>query len=170
MIREVEIIKLEPDRFLEAKAIRLKALMCDPYSFSSTIEETQSLTDEKWKERLEDSIKEENAITYYAQRENKIIGMAGVFFKVGSFPEIFGMFVDKDNRGLGIASGLLETLILKVKNMNKYSSIILSVNVTMLPAIGLYKKYGFEIKETEKNHIKKEGKSFDIYNMELILT
>lgn len=169
MIKEVEIIKLEPNRFLEAKAIRLKALMYDPCSFSSTIEETQSLTDEKWRERLEDSINEEKAITYYAQRENKIVGMSGVFFKVGSSPEIFGMFVDKDNRGLGIASRLLETLILKVKNMNKYSSIILSVNVIMLPAIGLYKKYGFKILNTEKDHIKKNGKSFNIYNMELIL-
>jgi len=169
MIREVEIIKLEPGRFLEAKAIRLKALTCDPYSFSATIEETKSLTDEDWKERLENSIKDKKAITYYAQVDNKIVGMAGVFFKEHSNPEIFGMFVDNDYRGLGIASNLMKAIILKTKSLNKYGLIILSVNVIMLPAIGLYKKYGFEIKKTEKNHIKKEGKSFDIYNMELIL-
>ena len=169
MDESVEIIKLEPSRFLEAKAIRLKALICDPYSFSSTIEDTESLTDENWKERLEYSIREEKAITYYAQKDNKIIGMAGVFFKEDSLPEIFGMFVDKDYRGLGIASRLLKVLILKVNDMNKYNAIKLGVNITMLPAIGLYKKYGFEITSTEKDHIKKDGKSFDIYNMELKL-
>lgn len=50
--------------------------------------------------------------------------------------------VKKDNRNLGIGSKLLEEII-KISKSLKAKSITLEVNENNLPAIKLYKKYGF---------------------------
>ena len=91
-------------------------------------------------------LKEEliNPNSYYlvAKSENMILGFAGIS-QVLDEATLTNIVVRKDCRGHGIASLILEDLIRNAV-ANKASFITLEVNINNIPAINLYKKYGFE--------------------------
>lgn len=77
-----------------------------------------------------------------AKCENVIVGFAGINFILNE-AHIANIAVKKDMRNLKIGSKMLENLITQAQKAS--SLITLEVNEKNLPAIHLYKKYGFEI-------------------------
>lgn len=77
---------------------------------------------------------------FVAKQENEILGFAGVLPIIDEI-NVMNIVVKKNKRNLGVGSLLLEEIINFSK---KYASITLEVNEKNIPAINLYKKYGFK--------------------------
>ena len=79
---------------------------------------------------------------FVAKQENEIIGFAGILLIIDEV-NIMNIVVRKDKRNLGIGSLLLEKII-DFSEIHNATSITLEVNEKNIPAIKLYKKYGFK--------------------------
>ncbi|WP_374722226.1 GNAT family N-acetyltransferase [Peribacillus tepidiphilus] len=75
---------------------------------------------------------------------------------------IFGYYVRSDYKGKGIGKKFLREVYSILKN-DGFSYICLTVNVKNIPAVKLYEKEGFEIKETRYSEF---GVGEDRYYME----
>lgn len=90
---------------------------------------------------LKNDLLSENSIWFIAKIEDVVIGFVG-FKKVFDEAEIMDIAVHKNYRMQGIASQMLAYMINEAKLMN-IKRINLEVNEKNLPALNLYKKFGF---------------------------
>ena len=164
---KVDIIKLPPSRFKEAKAIRIEALKTNPESFGETLENVLIYSDNKWINRLEKSLVNEGAFTYYAEVDKRIVGMVGSYYPEGIKAEIFGMYVSPEFRKQNIGIELLKKTIGTLQDELKIMDIFLWVNTKEFPAINLYKKTGFLIVKTNNKPHFLDNKTFNVYYMKL---
>ena len=126
---------------IDLKDINIKKLTLEDIEKVSSTFSTQF--DEFWSISTLKSDFEENSSTYIAAKiDNNVIGLAGVKIILEQ-ADIMNIAVRKDFRRLNIGSMLLENLILISKNAG-CKKIMLEVNEKNLPAIHLYKKYGFK--------------------------
>lgn len=79
---------------------------------------------------------------FVAKQENEIVGLAGILLIIDQV-NIMNIVVKKDKRNFGIGSLLLEEII-RYSKIHNATSITLEVNEKNIPAIKLYKKYGFK--------------------------
>lgn len=79
---------------------------------------------------------------FVAKQENEIVGFAGILLIIDQV-NIMNIVVKKDKRNFGIGSSLLEEII-RYSKIHNATSITLEVNKKNIPAIKLYKKYGFK--------------------------
>lgn len=79
---------------------------------------------------------------FVAKQENEIVGFAGILLIINQV-NIMNIVVKKDKRNFGIGSSLLEEII-RYSKIHNATSITLEVNEKNIPAIKLYKKYGFK--------------------------
>lgn len=79
---------------------------------------------------------------FVAKQENEIVGFAGILLIIDQV-NIMNIVVKKDKRNFGIGSSLLEKII-RYSKIHNATSITLEVNEKNIPAIKLYKKYGFK--------------------------
>jgi GNAT superfamily N-acetyltransferase len=79
---------------------------------------------------------------YLAKYGNKIIGTAGLANEGNSVFELVKMAVAPPFQGRGISKMLLEKCLSKARELNA-KKIFLYSNSQLIPAITLYKKYGF---------------------------
>lgn len=117
--------------------------------------------DDFWTESiLKDEILSDSSYYIVARFQNDIIGFAGLKFLLDE-AHITNIATRIDKRKNGVGSKLLEGLINRAK---KESSVLitLEVNTENLPAINLYKKYGFEILGVRKKYY---DNKFDAYIM-----
>ena len=99
--------------------------------------------DDFWNEQiLKEELSNPNSHYLVAKQGNSILGFGGIS-QVLDEATLNNIVVKKDFRNLGIASIILENLILLATN-NKASFITLEVNIHNASAIHLYKKYDFE--------------------------
>lgn len=99
--------------------------------------------------------------------DGKIIGNLGVNIS-GGVAE-FGMMVRDGCRGQGVGSALLEACLEWTRSMNAHK-LALSVWPHNDAAIGLYKKYGFEVEgRLVKHYRRRSGELWDALLMGLIL-
>ena len=85
---------------------------------------------------------------FYAQHNDKIVGTASLI-KIDEFTfELSKMAVTDGVQGLGIGNKLME-YCLTVAKETRIKKVILYSNRKLLPAIYLYKKYGFQEVELE---------------------
>lgn len=91
---------------------------------------------------LKQELENENSIYIVAKYNNEIVGFGGIWKSVDDV-HITNIVVKKNLRHLGIASAILEKLIIIAKELD-YSSITLEVNENNINAINLYKKFNFE--------------------------
>lgn len=80
--------------------------------------------------------------SFVAKQENEIVGFAGILLIIDQV-NIMNIVVKKDKRNFGIGSSLLEEII-RYSKIHNATSITLEVNEKNIPAIKLYKKYGFK--------------------------
>lgn len=79
---------------------------------------------------------------FVAKQENEIVGFVGILLIIDQV-NIMNIVVKKDKRNFGIGSLLLEEII-RYSKIHNATSITLEVNEKNIPAIKLYKKYGFK--------------------------
>ncbi len=89
---------------------------------------------------------------FVLKQENEIIGFAGILLIIDEV-NIMNIVVRKDKRNLGIGSLLLEKII-DFSEIHNATSITLEVNEKNVPAISLYKKYGFKQVGLRKRYYK----------------
>ena len=123
--------------------------------------------DEFWNENVLKNELENPASTYIVAKDeqNNIVGYAGIWQPIDE-AHITNIVTKKDKRRNKIGTKMLEELI-KIAKEKKLKDITLEVNVNNIPAINLYKKYGFEVVATRKNYYKENDgllmiRKFDI--------
>ena len=79
---------------------------------------------------------------FVAKQENEIVGFAGILLIIDQV-NIMNIVVKKYKTNFGIGSLLLEEII-RYSKIHNATSITLEVNEKNIPAIKLYKKYGFK--------------------------
>ncbi|QKJ13669.1 GNAT family N-acetyltransferase [Yersinia massiliensis] len=84
---------------------------------------------------------------YIAKLEGKVVGCAILFLPNTPFPEIKRVFVSPDQRGYGIATMLITTIINKSKVFD-ISKIYLETVAYQSSAVQLYRHLGFEVTST----------------------
>lgn len=104
---------------------------------------------------LKDELINENSryiVAKNAQSNNEIVGFAGIKIFLDD-ADVMNIVVKKNYRNNGVGSLLLENLIALCNELN-LQSLSLEVNEENLPAINLYKKFGFKDIGTRKNYYK----------------
>lgn len=77
----------------------------------------------------------------------------------------FGMGVDSNYQGRGVASALMAAMTDLCDNWLRIDRIELTVFVDNAPALSAYRKFGFEIEGTGKNFALRDGQYVDAYYM-----
>lgn len=91
---------------------------------------------------LRQELENDKSKYFVIKQKNKIVGFAGIILIIDEV-NIMNIVVKKDKRKLGIGSLLLEKII-EFSKIHGAVSITLEVNEKNIPAIKLYKKYGFK--------------------------
>jgi len=148
------------------KNFRLEALKNSPNNFSSSYEEELKWSDSKFQDILNTSD------IFAAFIDNMVIGCAG-FYRLNSLETkhqgiVWGIYVQPEYRGKGIASSLIEPLITHAKQHVKQLDLTCFTN--NVGAIKLYQKYGFKIHSTEPRECKVDDVVIDEHLMILDLT
>jgi ribosomal protein S18 acetylase RimI-like enzyme len=110
------------------------------------------LTDDASRKWIDGLLK--NGENFLARQDGKIVGHVVVLPDFDKHDGEFLIFVSHPNRGLGIGSELTRLVLQRVKSLG-VKLIWLVVGTTNIPAIGLYKKFGFtfchqDITESER--------------------
>ncbi len=103
--------------------------------------ESESFSAPWSRKAFEDALNDRNYIFYVARVDKKVIGTAGL---IVSFDEadVTNVAVDKDYRGMGVATDLLLALLEKGMSAG-IKTFTLEVRENNSPAIALYEKAGF---------------------------
>jgi len=161
----IEVKTLAPERWREAKELRLQALKTDPIAFGSSYEEEVNLTVAEWQRRM--------AHTLFALSLDKPVGTLTYYFsdklKAKHIARIFGVYVDPNYRGRGIGKKLLEGALELIQENKDIVKIQLMVNVKQNAAIALYKSTGFVTAGQMKKEIKVGEEFYDELVMEKML-
>lgn len=143
------------------KKLRLEALYKEPGAFCTSFEQESTRLDEEFK-----LIIAQNTI-FGAFRENELIGGAGFFslysFKTRHRGVLWGMYVKEADRGKGVGSLLINTIINYAKA--RVIQLHLTVIASNKAAMELYRKHGFSIYATEPRSLKLNDQFFDEHSM-----
>ena len=104
---------------------------------------------------LKDELSSTNSYYLVAKSDNEILGFAGIKYVLND-ADIMNIVVKKSKRKSGIGSLLLKNIIELCKKLN-VSTLFLEVNEKNIPAILLYKKFGFEEVGFRKNYYKENN-------------
>ena len=103
----------------------------------------QSDFDDFWNENiLKSELENKNSYYIVAKANNDIVGFGGLWKSIDDI-HITNIVTKKNLRNNGIGNAILKELINQAKILG-YNIITLEVNETNLPAISLYKKFGFK--------------------------
>ena len=107
---------------------------------------------------LKDELESKNSkyiVVKDIKSNDEIVGFAGIKIFIDE-ADIMNIVVKKGYRNKGIGSLLLENLLL-LCNKSNLKSLSLEVNEKNIPAINLYKKFGFKNISIRKNYYKDEN-------------
>ena len=107
---------------------------------------------------LKDELESKNSkyiVVKDIESNDEIVGFAGIKIFIDE-ADIMNIVVKKSYRNKGIGSLLLENLLL-LCNKSNLKSLSLEVNEKNIPAINLYKKFGFKNIGIRKNYYKDEN-------------
>ena len=159
------IKKLLADRWEDYRDLRLEALKQDPNAFGSSYEEEVILSKDVWEKRIKDVL--------FALSNNKPIGMIVFIFdkkmKTKHIANIYGVYVKKEYRGLGIGSKLIKSAISKIMKNKTIIKIKLKVNPKQKAAVNLYMKFGFTVAGRLKKELIVNSRFYDDLIMEKII-
>ncbi len=140
--------------------LRQTALVEEPFAFISSPEDCIASSVAATRERL---LSDSQTCIYGAFDGAVLIGMAGLtrdrHAKTAHRACIWGVFVDKHHRRLGLASRLLDSLIVHARKTQGVSLLYLSVSEKVPGARKLYESLGFECWGRESDCIRHDGQS-----------
>ena len=158
----VRIAKLPQNRWETLKGLRLEALRNDPAAFGSSFEEEKRLPVKVWRERMGNAL--------FALSNDNPVGMLSYVFspraKTRHIVNIYGVYVMPRYRGLGIGEALLTKALSEIRKDRRIIKVQLSVNARLRPAVGLYKKAGFEEVGRARNELKVGARYYDMMLLE----
>ncbi len=138
-MKRVSIRGIAPDEIDVFRTIRLEALRLEPASFASRFEDWQFLSDEEWRQRLQDPV-------FVAFSSDEPVGiMRLVRFrprKMAHRATLVSVYVRKSERGTGIASSLLRATMDHATGLGVLQ-MELAVNAENSAALRFYKRQGF---------------------------
>ncbi|MBS7253790.1 GNAT family N-acetyltransferase [Flavobacterium branchiicola] len=133
MNNTVEIIPFSPDLKEHIKTLNIAWL--EKYF---KVEEKDKITLSNPQEEIIDK----GGLIFYARHQNEIIGTVSLIKTNDSTFELSKMAVSDKAQGLGVGNKLLEYCIDFAKE-NSIKTLFLYSNTILLPAIHLYRKFGF---------------------------
>ncbi|HUO15433.1 MAG TPA: GNAT family N-acetyltransferase [Verrucomicrobiae bacterium] len=152
----IEIRQLNGDDAMEWSRLRLEGLQGDPYAFSSSPEEHQTLGMEEIKKRL--GFGRPDSFVIGAFESRLLVGMAG--FQRENGPKrrhkgmVWGVYVTPAKRGQGVGRKLLQEVLGRAAKVGGLEQIMISVTTTQEAAVALYRSLGFESFGREPNALK----------------
>ena len=167
------IITLPPERWREAKQLRLNALRMEPTAFASSLADERAFGDDVWISRLTTAFQRDQNMTFFAELEGELAGMAGATWpareKMRHVATIYGVYVSPARRGGGIASQLMRRLLDELSALPQLEKVSLTVNSASTPAVRLYERHGFERVGRARRELYVDGQYYDLLYMERIL-
>ena len=118
--------------------------------------------------RFRESIASDKATLLVADDDGAVVGLLGIEVSSYGVAE-FGMMVAADRRAQGIGRDLLSTAIEWARSGGAHK-VALEVWPHNEPAIGLYRKFGFEQEGLLRSHYRRRnGELWDVVRMGLVL-
>ena len=122
----IEIKKLSANDWQIFKELRLQMLKEEPQAFARTYDEVSKRTDEEWKENTEN----EEAGILAVWLDGKLAGMNGYYYPERSIVEIWGMFIRKEFRGMGLGKKLMGEIEKEIRKEN-YNGFVYNLEVVL---------------------------------------
>lgn len=172
-MNNASIIRLPPERWREAKRLRLEALREQPAAFASSYAYERAFSDEVWIARLTSAFQRDHNLTCFAELKGELVGMAGANWsareKIRHVATIYGVYVSPAQRGTGIAAHLMDALLDQLSALPQLEKVGLTVNSACAPATRLYERFGFQHVGTARRELYVAGTYYDLHYMERFL-
>jgi ribosomal protein S18 acetylase RimI-like enzyme len=127
--------------------LRLEALEREPHAFGESAEEHRAIPLDIFARRLAAASSENYVAGAFA--ESKLVGTVGFFrntrHKQRHKARIWGVFVQEEHRGHGIARRLMEEVLERARTLAGLEQIILTVGHNQVAAKRLYASLGFTV-------------------------
>jgi RimJ/RimL family protein N-acetyltransferase len=160
-------ITIRPTNESDAPAyreLRLAGLRAHPEAFGADYDSLAARSIEHWQERMREGSGGERGITYVAVAQGELIGMTvlqrGDLPKLRHWANIFGVYLQPEWRGSGIADALIEACAAYASTLG-LRLLKLGVVTTNVSAIRLYHRCGFRVYGVEPEAIHHEGVYYD---------
>ncbi len=172
-MQDINIRPVTIEDLVKFRDLRLESLKNEPYAFLVTYDDELQVTEEKWRERIDNSVKGDNGVMVVAETEGNLVGLVGITYgrhpKIKHSAHIWGTYVTPDFRGKGIGRRLMEKVIEIAKANSSVKKIKIEVVAEQESAAKLYEKMGFIHIGTAKDELFVDGTYFDIYIMEMYI-
>ena len=153
----VQIVCLAPDEWAAYRELRLRALSEEPQAFGESYANAVGLPEARWRRRLEEARPGSQRVLLFARRGERLVGMIaampyssdGVAGASGAEEtreaRIISVFVAAEERGRGTGGRLMEEVLRALRESGRYERVSLTVNKGQATAVGLYRRFGFEV-------------------------
>ena len=169
--KKVKIITLPVSRWHEYKDIRLRALEKEPSSFCMAYDKEVAKSDKDWKQSIQDAL-DGNSWLYFASYNDKLVGVIGGFGDELDWKNhrvyLWGMYVDEEYRGKGLARLLANKLLFAIANRDDVFVVRLEVNPELVTALSFYESLGFRRMGVE-THVFCDGLLREVLIMEKVV-
>ncbi|MBE9118078.1 GNAT family N-acetyltransferase [Lusitaniella coriacea LEGE 07157] len=165
-----QIVKLQPERWQEFRALRLEALKLHPQTFVSLFEEEVEFSPSQWQDFLTQDKYE--YLFVQDNRQNNLVGMGALVWHPGKkythMAELGSVFIKAEFRRQKAFTQLLHSLeeVGKKRGVEKLISYCGKRNIASVSA---YLSNGFEIVGNLSKQMKNNGEYFDEYLLEKFL-
>lgn len=143
--------------------LRLSALLTNPEAFGSTYERESKFTVELIIDRIRPS--RDKFVLGAFDKDGALIGIVTLVrensMKTAHKANVFGMYVDKEQRGLGVGKALMNELIKMARDIEGLEQVNLCVVSDNEQAKKLYQSVGFESYGIERNALKFNDQYYD---------
>ncbi|WP_244535758.1 GNAT family N-acetyltransferase [Lentibacillus halodurans] len=167
---KIDIRLLEPEDAETYKKIRLEALLNSPEAFSSSYDEVQDNSLDKYKVTFQS----DNVFTFGAFAANELIGVVTLARETAKKAEhrtnISALYVTSYRRGFGTGKKLIRTAVDHARSLEGVEQICLSVIVKSNTAKSLYYALGFVPFGIHKRAVKLGDIYYDEEYMVMFLT
>ncbi|WP_018631550.1 GNAT family N-acetyltransferase [Neomegalonema perideroedes] len=162
--------RLTPEDLEAYQALRLRALREEPAHFGASFEEESARPPEFWRARLEPA---GDLALFGGFAEDRMVGLSGIWRESSPrrrhLAALVHVYLTPDQRGRGLASGLVEAALDHARSLPGLRAVHLDVMTQNAAARALYARLGFaEIGLMPEAHAV-EGRFYDDVLMRLAL-
>lgn len=110
MAPSYRVRRIRPDEGDVFRTIRLRALAEDPKAFGAALGAEEAFESEAWTARAAEASGGANTAVFFAEFENRIEAMVGVYANDCGCTTLWGMWVAPGLRGAGVATLLVDAI------------------------------------------------------------
>ena len=158
----VSIKKLDESDWKVYKDLRLQMLSEEPQAYSQTFGEVSKRSDDEWREKTISG----NMAALIISIDGVPVGMNGLYYENTDTVSIWGMFIKKEFRGMGLSRKLMEAIEEEIRKDTIVKKIQVFVSSSQVSAHKLYESMGYKEVKRERGKVQHGGKSYDEIFME----